>query len=673
MDTISLRPGGTGLAFSLRPGGGSKFGLGGASLLGLTKPAPAADEPYDPDKPRVQYTREFLLQFKDGNKGAPLALQEADKDIVCIPTGSDEDNWRASRGAAMDDGASGKGKDGKEEPDWGKKAGAGKAATDVLAKASNPWVAGMTTDERAKVLKSVKGILNKLTPEKFDKLAQQMMDLQIEDGDILKGIIRSIFEKSVSEVTFCSMYADLCVLLSKKLPEFNSPDDDKPITFRRVLLNTCQEEFESINASRQKATEVQNDRERAEVLRKVKLRMMGNMRLVGELFLKKMVPEKIVHACIQALLGEKDNPIEDNIEALCMLLQITGKALEESQRSKQFLARYFLRLQELSKDAQISSRVRFAIKDVIDLKNSLWVPRREEMKATTIAEVHAEARKSLGLAPVVPQAAAPRPKLVEPDTDSDAVLFPATSSGKLPSSAPDLDGWETAGSRRKERSNRSKEAAQPLASLPKPRHGSVMKESALIGSGMKPKPAKKEVLPTIEMETEELPDDMRDDIEGVLRKLYKEGNVKEATKGMKELRLPKSYFAALVETMILLVIDLGDQKDYGLVSQLCQALVSDMRYENTAIGSGLYRVVSMLEDLLIDVPFAKTYLGQIMAEMIADGVLEFRYVYAACTASSEFAELGQATIQETMTSVEKKDAALAEKCRNTAQAFAAGA
>eukprot|EP00958_Prasinococcus_capsulatus_P026633 scaffold4931_cov392-Prasinococcus_capsulatus_cf.AAC.5 len=558
----------------------------------------------------------------------------------------------------------------------------------------------MTTDERAKVLKSVKGILNKLTPEKFDKLAQQMMDLQIEDGDILKGIIRSIFEKSVSEVTFCSMYADLCVLLSKKLPEFNSPDDDKPITFRRVLLNTCQEEFESINASRQKATEVQNDRERAEVLRKVKLRMMGNMRLVGELFLKKMVPEKIVHACIQALLGEKDNPIEDNIEALCMLLQIvrscswngwlirarrdmlilrvpdvpqTGKALEESQRSKQFLARYFLRLQELSKDAQISSRVRFAIKDVIDLKNSLWVPRREEMKATTIAEVHAEARKSLGLAPVVPQAAAPRPKLVEPDTDSDAVLFPATSSGKLPSSAPDLDGWETAGSRRKERSNRSKEAAQPLASLPKPRHGSVMKESALIGSGMKPKPAKKEVLPTIEMETEELPDDMRDDIEGVLRKLYKEGNVKEATKGMKELRLPKSYFAALVETMILLVIDLGDQKDYGLVSQLCQALVSDMRYENTAIGSGLYRVVSMLEDLLIDVPFAKTYLGQIMAEMIADGVLEFRYVYAACTASSEFAELGQATIQETMTSVEKKDAALAEKCRNTAQAFAAGA
>ena len=48
------------------------------------------------------------------------------------------------------------GGDAKDAKDWGKKQ-QNVNKTDVIAKASNPWVAGMTTDERAKVLKSVKG------------------------------------------------------------------------------------------------------------------------------------------------------------------------------------------------------------------------------------------------------------------------------------------------------------------------------------------------------------------------------------------------------------------------------------------------------------------------------------------------------------------------------------
>lgn len=64
--------------------------------------------------------------------------------------------------------------------------------------------------------------------------------------------------------------------------------------------------------------------------------------------------------------------------------------------------------------------------------------------------------------------------------------------------------------------------------------------------------------------------------------------------------------------------------------------------------------------------------GYFTTVQVVDGVLEFRYVYAACTASTEFAELGKEAIQETITSVEKKDASLAEKCRTTVTAFSAG-
>lgn len=49
--------------------------------------------------------------------------------------------------------------------------------------------------------------------------------------------------------------------------------------------------------------------------RRVKLRTLGNIRLIAELFNKGVVAEKIVHACIADLLGApKAAPVEDNAE-----------------------------------------------------------------------------------------------------------------------------------------------------------------------------------------------------------------------------------------------------------------------------------------------------------------------------------------------------------------------
>ena len=57
------------------------------------------------------------------------------------------------------------------------------------------------------------------------------------------------------------------------------------------------------------------DEERDRAERKVKLRTMGNIRLIAELYKQEVVPEKILHACIQEMLGDgKSEPIEDNVE-----------------------------------------------------------------------------------------------------------------------------------------------------------------------------------------------------------------------------------------------------------------------------------------------------------------------------------------------------------------------
>ena len=117
----------------------------------------------------------------------------------------------------------------------------------------------------------------------------------------MQGVISLLFDKAVMEPTFCFMYAELCVHLNEGLPEFPPEEpDEKPVGFKRVLLNTCQSEFEGADSMRVQLKEMTGP-QRLEKEQLLKRRTLGNIRLIAELFKQKMLPKRIVHVCIRVL------------------------------------------------------------------------------------------------------------------------------------------------------------------------------------------------------------------------------------------------------------------------------------------------------------------------------------------------------------------------------------
>ena len=56
----------------------------------------------------------------------------------------------------------------------------------------------------------MRSILNKLTPQMFDKLLKQIRELEINSTERLEGSISLIFEKAIEEPNFAVAYGKLC-------------------------------------------------------------------------------------------------------------------------------------------------------------------------------------------------------------------------------------------------------------------------------------------------------------------------------------------------------------------------------------------------------------------------------------------------------------------------------
>ncbi|KFM25979.1 Eukaryotic translation initiation factor isoform 4G-1 [Auxenochlorella protothecoides] len=367
-DTISLRP------LSLRPGGGTNPFAGFAKGAGVglklnTFHVPSVAEKRKPRGEVITYSRDFLMTFASQFTEPPSELRSSALDIVLDPS----DPTRLAQQQLLQRRAS----------DLGRTA----------------WSAGGSGAEgTAQTMRTVKGILNKLTPEKFERLLGQFIPL-ISNYEVLQATIIQVFESAVHQPTFVAMYADLCRELDAVLPEFNEPDTGRPTNFKKMLANTCQEEYESTESARAVAAKASGPEREAEE-RLAKQRLLGNIRLIAELFKKGMVNDRIMLLILMDLLGTGEagpDPPAESIEAVCELLSTAGAALEAGAKSRPRLDAAFATLSKLANARGYPSRIRFVIRDVIELRTQHWVPRREAFTAKKLEDVRAVAAAELGL------------------------------------------------------------------------------------------------------------------------------------------------------------------------------------------------------------------------------------------------------------------------------------
>lgn len=241
-------------------------------------------------------------------------------------------------------------------------------------------------DQDELVLREVRYILNRISPKNYAKLAEALLALPINNENRLRSSMNILFDKAITEELYTGIYAQLCKDLCNvnvKVP--SSAEPNKNVEFRSLLLDKVRNELEAdyikgieLNALYQVELCVDEEKKRLiskiieENLIKAKQKTFGNMRFIGELYKLDVIREDEILYFIGLLL-KKDND-EVNIERLCTLLKIAGKKIDKPNNVATVVLLFEKFQNIIEKRICVTPRIRFMVKDVIDLRKNMWEP-----------------------------------------------------------------------------------------------------------------------------------------------------------------------------------------------------------------------------------------------------------------------------------------------------------
>uniref|UniRef100_A0A669D0Z5 Eukaryotic translation initiation factor 4 gamma 2 n=1 Tax=Oreochromis niloticus TaxID=8128 RepID=A0A669D0Z5_ORENI len=251
-------------------------------------------------------------------------------------------------------------------------------------------------------------------------------------NDAIFRKVRGYAAVSLEEPKYSQLYAQLCLRLAEDAPNFEAPTGESQATqkqnstFRRLLISKLQDEFENrarnVDHFDKHDSPLTSEEEEQRAIAKIK--MLGNIKFIGELGKLNLIHESILHKCIKTLLEKKKRvPLKDmgeDLECLCQIMKTVGPKLDH-EKAKSLMDQYFARMQSLTNNKELPARIRFLLQNTVELRNNNWVPRKAYVDngPKTITQVRQDAAKDLGV-------------FIPPSTDSIRNDFFMDSSSFLP-------------------------------------------------------------------------------------------------------------------------------------------------------------------------------------------------------------------------------------------------
>uniref|UniRef100_A0A4W6E647 Eukaryotic translation initiation factor 4 gamma 2 n=1 Tax=Lates calcarifer TaxID=8187 RepID=A0A4W6E647_LATCA len=534
------------------------------------------------------------------------------------------------------------------------------------------------------IFRKVRGILNKLTPEKFDKLCLELLNVGVDSKLVLKGIILLIVDKALEEPKYSQLYAQLCLRLAEDAPNFEEPSTESQATqkqnttFRRLLISKLQDEFE--NRARNVEIFDKNDNpltsEEEEQRAIAKIKMLGNIKFIGELGKLNLIHESILHKCIKTLLEKKKRvqlkDMGEDLECLCQIMKTVGPKLDHD-KAKSLMDQYFGRMRSLTNNKELPARIRFLLQNMVELRDNNWMPRKAYVDngPKTINQVRQDAVKDLGVF-IPPPADAMRNDFFMDNSsflptrmkfDRETIGGLADMFGQMPGMShigtgpgviqdhysPTMGRHRTnplfnghigngngshqpqfeAGNKPFIKPNqislrpaqsfilnkRQVPKLQPqMTMIPSSAQGSPLGQSPQLGLKTNPPPIQEKPAKS-NKKAPPTKEELRKMTETLLTDYLNNKNVDEAVNAVKEMKPPKYFLSEMLNKIVVHSLDRSDE-DKENVSALIHALCTEGLVTGENVMQAFLSVLDQCPKIEEEVPLVKSYLAQFAAHVI---------------------------------------------------------
>lgn len=231
--------------------------------------------------------------------------------------------------------------------------------------------------------RTVRGLLNKLTPINFCIITEKLKLLITDDMLKIDGVVSMVLEKAVKEPKFSRWYLEMLCTLSRMLECDHLPESSyyrcdslfsQKLLVLFEILRTIRIDSQiqaEIDACSDPAKRLLLQEQQYETIMKIKASFRGAGLVIGEAYVLQIINTKTILYCMETLLTTND---ENSLECLNTMLIASGKTLEYHLEPTD-TEKFFEAINTLSETRTLSTRIRFMLKNLLECKMNSWIPR----------------------------------------------------------------------------------------------------------------------------------------------------------------------------------------------------------------------------------------------------------------------------------------------------------